>query len=145
MNGHFYFRLVLSLVTLSGWMGGVVEADPVWHRPVGPSQPFRAGDSPTPKGGKLSCVTGGGEGVAGPSSMLSTLGQIDVNTTCLSACTWTVSCATRIALHLPPVPARQNSCCTAGSRPPSAAIVTTRFSLSKSRRAPRTQSSPRQL
>ena len=29
------FRLVLSLVTLSGWMGGVVEADPVWHRPMG--------------------------------------------------------------------------------------------------------------
>ena len=85
----------------------MVEAYSVGHRPVGPSQPFRAGDSPTPKGGKLSCVTGGGEGVAGPSSMLSTLCQIDVNTTCLSACTWTVSCATRIALHLPPVPARQ--------------------------------------
>ena len=52
LSGHFYFRLVLSLVTLSRWMGGVVEADPVWHRPVGPSQPFRAGDSPTPKGGR---------------------------------------------------------------------------------------------
>ena len=31
------FRLVLSLVTLSWWMDGVVEGDPVWHRPVGPS------------------------------------------------------------------------------------------------------------
>ena len=27
----------LSLVTLSGWMSGVVEADHVWPRPVGPS------------------------------------------------------------------------------------------------------------
>jgi len=65
----------------------VVEADPVWHRPVGPSQPFRAGDSPTPKGGKLPSVTGGGEGVAGPSSMLSTTCQIDVNSTYPNACT----------------------------------------------------------
>ena len=62
-------------------MGGVVEADPVWHRPVGPSQPFRAGDSPTPKGGMLHSVTGGGEGVAGPSSMLSTTRQIVVKRT----------------------------------------------------------------
>ena len=65
-------------------MGGVVEADPVWHRPVGPSQPFRAGDSPTPKGGKLPSETGGGEGLAAPSSMLSTTCQIDVNTTAAS-------------------------------------------------------------
>ena len=62
-------------------MGWVVEADPVWHRPVGPSQPFRAGDSPTPKGGMLHSVTGGGEGVAGPSSMLSTTRQIVVKGT----------------------------------------------------------------
>ena len=65
----------------------MVEAYPVGHRPVGPSQPFRAGDSPTPKGGELPSETGGGEGVAGPSSMLSTTCQIDVNSTYPNACT----------------------------------------------------------
>ena len=43
----------------------MVEAYPVGHRPVGPSQPFRAGDSPTPKGGEAVLRNRGRGGCSG--------------------------------------------------------------------------------